>query len=601
MLGLPLAHPASGRAFFLLVLGATVAVAAQTAAFPAPGARWAAQISPAEITLSWQGVPGAQAYRLYAIEDGKPRLIGTTRATGNRFVQRVVEYHVPYAYAIEAVSESGTASARTPFNVVVPIKTTPGATAAPASVTAEPDSSGAVTLRWTPVPGATAYMIGRAVAPGGLRPLCPLCPGDTTTYTDKATTPGAKHAYTVVALTPRGASRATRSGEVVPVAAAPAEPAASAPNATSSVPRGTIRATPRPGACLSLGLEGNFIVRLADGSVQIFERVEFRPRGGSIAKQPALKPVAGISDAVAVATSGKHWLVLRSDGTILSWGQNSQGQLGSEAALNRRLGRPMPRPTDTPAPVRDITSAVAIAAGEEHSVALLADGTLRTWGIGTYGVPGDGVFETNPVLAFPRLAPTRVSEIDNAVSVSASGYFTVARLADGTLRAWGRNDLMGGTAGALGTGTDESTGVPRPVVGITGAAGVTAGSGGVAAAVLADGTVRAWGYGHGTRRGTAGPASNTPLAIAGITEAVAISPYMALRRDGRVQEFPKGQAAWTTPPISNVVAVASDHVNRLALLADGRLMAWGHKQFYPDGPIVRAELGAESARQCAAR
>jgi hypothetical protein len=583
----------------LLALVATVA--AQDSPFAAPGALWAAQTSPAEITLSWQTVPGAQAYRLYAIENGKPRLIGTTRATGNRFVQRVVEYDVPYAYAIEAISESGTASARTPFNVVVPVKTTPGATAAPASVTAEPDPSGAVAVRWKPVPGATAYIIGRAVAPGGFRTICPLCPGDATTYMDKATTPGAKHIYTVVALTPRGASRATRSGEAVPVAAAPAEPAAAVPGAAASAPNGTIRATSRPGACLSLGLEGNFIVRLADGSVRIFERVEFRRRGPSFPKQPALKPVGGISDAVAVATSGKHWLVLRSDGTILSWGHNSNGQLGSEAAIDRHLRRPMPRPTETPAPVRDITSAVAIAAGAEHSVALLADGTVRTWGIGTHGVPGDGTFETNPALAVPRLAPTLVTGIDNAVSVAASGYFSFARLADGTIRAWGRNDLMGATAGALGTGSDESTGVPTPVVGITSAVGVTAGSGGVAAAVLADGTVRAWGFGYGTHRGTAGPASNTPLAIKGIAEAVAISPYMALRRDGRVQEFSNRQARWTTPRLTNVVAIASDHVNRLALLADGRLMAWGHKQFYPDGPIVRAELGAESARQCAAR
>lgn len=583
------------------LLGLTAAAAAQNPAFAAPAGLWAAQTSPAEITLGWQTVPGAQAYRLYALEEGKARLIGTTRATGTRFVQRVVEYDVPYAYAIEAVSENGTASARTPFNVVVPVKTTPGATAPPASVTAEPEPSGAVALRWSPVPGATAYIIGRAVAPGGFRTICPLCPGNASTFTDTATTPGAKHAYSVVALTPRGASRATRSGDVVPVAPPPAAPAAAAPDAASSAPHGTIRATPGPGACLSLGLEGNFIVRLADGSVRIFERVEFRRRGPSFPKQPALKPVAGISAAVAVATSGKHWLVLRSDGTILSWGHNSKGQLGSEAAIDRRLGRPMPQPTQTPGPVRDITSAVAIAAGAEHSVALLADGTVRTWGIGTYGVSGDGDFETNPLLALPRLAPTRVTGIDSAVAVAASGYFSFARLADGTIRAWGRNSLMGGTAGALGTGTDESTGVPLPVVEITGAVGVSAGSGGVAAAVLDDGTVRAWGYGHGTRRATAGRSSNTPLTIPGITDAVAISPYMALLRDGRVQEFPKRQAAWATPPFSNVVAIASDHVNRLALLADGRLMAWGHKQFYPEGPIVRADLGAETARQCTVR
>jgi hypothetical protein len=50
--------------------------------------------------------------------------------------------------------------------------------------------------------------------------------------------------------------------------------------------------------------------------------------------------------------------------------------------------------------------------------------------------------------------------------------------------------------------------------------------------------------------------------------------------------------------ITNAVAVASDHVNRIALLADGRLMAWGLKQFYPNGPVVVGELGVETARTC---
>jgi len=44
------------------------------------------------------------------------------------------------------------------------------------------------------------------------------------------------------------------------------------------------------------------------------------------------------------------------------------------------------------------------------------------------------------------------------------------------------------------------------------------------------------------------------------------------------------------------VAIASDAVNRLALLADGKLMAWGHKRWYTNGPILHAELGAETAR-----
>jgi hypothetical protein len=438
-------------------------------------------------------------------------------------------------------------------------------------------------------------MIGRAVSPGGNRLICSLCPA-TTTYLDSATTPGATHVYTVVALTPGGPSRPARSGAATPQGrAVAAAPTAATPDAAgpAAAPKGTIRATPRPGSCLSLGAEGNFIVRLAEGSVRIYERIQFRPRGPSHPKDPRLEPVSGISDAVAVATSGEHWLVLRSDGTILSWGaSNTLGQLGRLASADRRFETASRPSLLTPGPVREITNAVAIAAGAEHSVALLADGTIRTWGTGAHGVPGDG----SPV-STNRVAPTQVVGIDNAVAVAAGGHATFALLADGTIRAWGWNRLTPSTLGALGVGTDaESTAVPLPVAGITNAIGVAAGS----AVVLADGTVRAWGFGYGPspRRGL--PASNTPLPMDGIRDAVAISPYMALLRDGTVREFGAREWPWSTPKLSGVVAIASNAANRFALLADGKLMAWGHRQWYPNGPILHAELGAETARQCAA-
>lgn len=261
------------------------------------------------------------------------------------------------------------------------------------------------------------------------------------------------------------------------------------------------------------------------------------------------------------------------------------GQLGRDVSMAA---------PETPAPVREITNAVAIAAGSEHSVALLADGTIRTWGTGAHGVPGDG----SPT-STTRFAPTRVTGIDNAVAVSARGAVTYAVLADGTIRAWGSNRLTAFTLGALGIGTNaESTAVPLPVVGITNAVAVAPG----AAALLADGTVRVWGFGYGPHPGRGLPASNKPLPMEGVRDAIAASAYMALLRDGTVREFGAREWPWTTPKFDKkVVAVASDAVNRLALLADGKLVAWGLKRFYPNGLVVRGELGAETARQCAAR
>jgi len=582
-----------------LIVGLAAAARGQTPSSPPPTNLWAAQTSAIEITLAWRRVPGAVQYRLYTLAGDSAQSIGWTQRSGDRFVQRVSEYGVAHRYAIDAVFENGTISERVRFNDVVPVRATPVVVAGPSSVTAEPIASGVIAVRWNAVPDATAYMISRSVAPAGFRLLCSLCPTGTT-YLDSATTAGATHAYMVVALSPRGPSRPTRSGTAVPQGAVVATAATPAPNAPSltAAPKGTIRATPRPGSCLALGAEGNFIVRLADGSVLVYERVQWLRRGPTFPKEPKLVVVPGISDAVAVATSGEHWLALRSDGTILSWGKESAGRLGRDMWFGNG---PAPEgaapPPETPAPVREITNAVAIAAGADHSVALLADSTIRTWGTGSRGVPGDG----SPA-STTRSRPARVKGIDNAVAVDTrGGYATYAVLADGTIRAWGWNRLSATTLGALGSGTDvESTNVPLPVVGITNAIGVAAGSG--VAALMGDGTLRVWGFGYGPPAKRGLWASNTPLPMEGVRDAIAISPFMALLRDGTVREFGAREWPWATPKLPTaVVAVASDIVNRLALLADGKLIAWGHKRWYPNGPVLRGELGAETARQCAAR
>lgn len=78
-----------------------------------------------------------------------------------------------------------------------------------------------------------------------------------------------------------------------------------------------------------------------------------------------------------------------------------------------------------------------------------------------------------------------------------------------------------------------------------------------------------------------------------------IFPSRWPRADGSVRDFPF-QPSWATPKLTNAVAIASGGPNRFALLADGRLIAWGHKRWYPDGAVTLATLGEETARQCAA-
>ena len=79
----------------------------------------------------------------------------------------------------------------------------------------------------------------------------------------------------------------------------------------------------------------------------------------------------------------EHTIQLRSDGTLWTTGANSSGQLGDGTTINRM------------APVQvglfsNATNWVAVAAGDDHTLALKADGSLWAWGNNAKGQLGDG-------------------------------------------------------------------------------------------------------------------------------------------------------------------------------------------------------------------
>ncbi len=67
-----------------------------------------------------------------------------------------------------------------------------------------------------------------------------------------------------------------------------------------------------------------------------------------------------LTNAIAIAAGGWHDVALRSDGTVVAWGDDTFGQ------------------TDLP---DGLTNVIAIASGDWHSLALKADGTIVSWGL----------------------------------------------------------------------------------------------------------------------------------------------------------------------------------------------------------------------------
>ena len=88
-----------------------------------------------------------------------------------------------------------------------------------------------------------------------------------------------------------------------------------------------------------------------------------------------------------------------------------------------------------------LPAATAIAAGYDHTCAIIQDATLRCWGSNTAGQLGDGT-TVEPVLARDRRRITAV------VAVTGGSVHTCAETDDGALFCWGSND-----SGELGDGT----------------------------------------------------------------------------------------------------------------------------------------------------
>jgi hypothetical protein len=211
--------------FAVAFLAAAVSPLAAQAPSPkglVPTKMWAAQTGEKTVTLTWTAPAGVTGYRVYRCS-GMLRVIcpaSRILATLARNVSSAVYPIIgsgPVTYFIQAIGANGELGRAVAFNAVTPLAKGTVASIPPksSSVTAA-QTGNTITVTWQPVAGATAYAIGRAVAPYGYRSVCRLCPTETR-FVDSVLTPNAKHTYAIAAITPTGVSRATISNVVTPV------------------------------------------------------------------------------------------------------------------------------------------------------------------------------------------------------------------------------------------------------------------------------------------------------------------------------------------------------------------------------------------------
>ena len=259
---------------------------------------------------------------------------------------------------------------------------------------------------------------------------------------------------------------------------------------------------------------------LGDGSVRAWGRqptslTELQtPQAVEGLAEPVTQVAAGGEDRSVkkAADRGVHNLALMANGTVEAWGNNEHGQLGDGNISN----------SATPVPVSGLSGVTAIAAGGGQSLALLANGTVMSWGENAFGMLGDG--KSGKKYAYSDV-PVAVQGVSGAIAVAAGGEDSLALLANGTVMAWGNNN-----EGELGSAPSVGSAVPAAVAGLGEVTAISAGTGEAGGdkdhnlALLQDGTVRAWGSGAEGDLGDGSKAnSSTPVPVTGLSGVSGVS------------------------------------------------------------------------------
>jgi alpha-tubulin suppressor-like RCC1 family protein len=313
--------------------------------------------------------------------------------------------------------------------------------------------------------------------------------------------------------------------------------------------------------------------QLGNGS---FPGPESCPEGAGYCSRTPV-PVSGLSGVTALA-GGSQGLALLSNGTVMAWGRNADGQLGDGCCEN----------SDVPVPVPGLSGVTAVAASYGISMALLSNGTVKDWGENGNGQLGDGTAnEDTPT-------PVEVFRLSEVIAIATGGSYGLALLRNGTVMTWG----SGGGANSY---------IPVQVKGLSEVTAIAA-DGGHSLALLKNGTVMAWGeneygeLGDGTT-----DYSSVPVRVSGLREVEAIADgadhNLAVLKSGTVMAW--GQNDWgqlgdgfaggygsnsgpetcaptscSTIPVpvsglSEATAIATGYGQSLALLANETVMGWG--------------------------
>ncbi|WOO43031.1 pectinesterase family protein [Rubellicoccus peritrichatus] len=323
--------------------------------------------------------------------------------------------------------------------------------------------------------------------------------------------------------------------------------------------------------------------------------------GGNYAfpvEQPTLSDVIDISSGIAFSVA------LLGDGSVYSWGDNGQYNLGLGAGYGTGDEQALPQLLTA----LSSETIVKVATGTLHGMALADNGRLYTWGDNSHGELGHSPSPTD--VHTPALVQwdsnddgSLDSDLENIVSIAAGVNFSVALDVNGDVWTWGEGRKLGRniisasvTAAGLVTGLSDVTQIA---------------AGRYHSYAVSNGKVWAWGYdanadGQLGNNASSGSSSAPVQVLADADADVGTAPIdlenilsvssglnfaVALKGDGTVWSWgdgAKGQLGYSpithtdhqtvaaqVPGLSNIVWIEAGDDFVMAMDSTGNLWSWG--------------------------
>ncbi|KAL0210382.1 hypothetical protein RCL1_004818 [Eukaryota sp. TZLM3-RCL] len=273
---------------------------------------------------------------------------------------------------------------------------------------------------------------------------------------------------------------------------------------------------------------------------------------------------------IVLAVGLDYSAAVLADGTVKTWGSAYWGQLGHGNTLNQLR----------PKTVDGITDAVSVSCGVDHTLVLRSNGQVLAFGCNSGGPLGDGT-------TTQRNSPVNVVDLYDVIAVSAGSHFSIALRSDGRVLSWGNS---GGQLGRTPT-TDSPNTRPGLVPELINVVTIYAGTS-HNLAVRSDGSVAAWGAGGNGRLGNGGTSDHQSIQECGsFSSAVNVSAgwvhSLILLANGDLWatggngngQLGLGDTTQRTSPVHidgfKFAAVAAGQESNIGILTNGNVVVWG--------------------------